>query len=57
MIEILLIIIAIILWCIGQSICDLTNVIKPISEYYFKKQRNQLNEVIDVRIQKGVDKE
>ena len=52
MIEILLIIIAIILWCIGQAICNLTNVIKPISEYYFKKQRNQLHEIVDVRIQK-----
>lgn len=42
MIEILLIIIAIILWCIGQAICNLTATIKPISEYYYKKQRNQL---------------
>lgn len=42
MIETLLIIIAIILWIIEQAICSLTAAIKPISEYYYKKQRNQL---------------
>lgn len=40
--EIILIIIAIILLAIKIAINSLIDVIKPISEYYFKKQRNQL---------------
>lgn len=36
------IIIAIVLWCVGEAIVNLTNTIKPIAEYYYKKQRNQL---------------
>ncbi len=39
---IILIIIAIILLAIEIAINSLIDVIKPISEYYFKKQRKQL---------------
>ena len=35
-------IIAFILFLIEQAITELTNTIKPIAEYYYKKQRNQL---------------
>lgn len=35
-------IIAYVLYCVGQAIEELTNTIKPIAEYYYKKQRNQL---------------
>ena len=35
-------IIAFVLYCVEQAIVELTNTIKPIAEYYYKKQRNQL---------------
>ena len=36
------IIIAIVLWCLVLSIEHLIKVLEPISDYYYKKQRNQL---------------
>ena len=36
------IIIAIILYAIDEAIMYLAEILKPISEYYYKKQRNQL---------------
>lgn len=35
-------IIAFILFSIEQAITELTNLMKTIAEYYYKKQRNQL---------------
>lgn len=41
-----IIIILILLYGMGEILTEMKNLLKPISEYYYKKQRNQLNEKV-----------
>ena len=52
MISIILGIMTLVLCVVGGSIVKLTEAIEQISDYYFKKQRNQLNEILKVKIDK-----